>query len=386
MRCKRLLCLVIALLTLCTACCNTHLPPETTQQQLLGNRVDEPLLISEASPANGESVSLVGEYVEAFLKDYHFGKGPETVSSKNDVNLHKGPLYKDITFSWSCAEECDSFTLAYATDEAFSDVITVETEKPKVVVSGAFVGTTYFWQVVTHTDAGDNYSPIYSFQTAQTRRIIYLEGVSNTRDIGGGYTADGKYRIRQGMIYRGGNLDSITGKAMTKAVEVYKIKTDLDLRSSGSETDNMLYTDKSPILIDGVQYINIPGVSYSSALPFSATMAKELEVFTKEENYPVYFHCLAGRDRGGTLAFLLGALLGMSEEELLSDYELTYLTDKAYAAGDMRGHNNMTLFLESFDMLEGETYQEKAQTYWKGVGLSQEQLDTFYRIMLDEVK
>ena len=383
MRKMQLFSLLLAACLLLVACVQTEAPPETTQP-VLGHRIDETVLISNISPASGETVSLIGEYAAIFLEDYHFGKGPETVSKQNTVSLRKGPLYNDLTFSWECTGDYTGFTLAYATNKNFSDALTVETEEPTATLSNAFVGKTYFWQVVTHTTAGDNYSPVYSFQTALTRRIIYLEGVSNTRDIGGGYTEDGKHRIKQGLIYRGGNLDQITGQGMKKAVEIYKIKTDLDLRSKGSETDNMLYTDRSPVLYDEIQYINIPGVSYSSALPASSAMRSELEVFTKPENYPIYFHCLAGRDRGGTLAFLLGALLGIPEEELLADYELTYLTDKAYAAGDMRGHNNMIAFLDGFRKLEGETTQQKAQTYWKNIGLTQEQLDTFYSIMLEE--
>lgn len=37
----------------------------------------------------------------------------------------------------------------------------------------------------------------------------------------------------------------------------------------------------------------------------------------------VYFHCHGGSDRTGTLAFLIEALLGVSESDLSKDYELT---------------------------------------------------------------
>ena len=37
----------------------------------------------------------------------------------------------------------------------------------------------------------------------------------------------------------------------------------------------------------------------------------------------VYFHCHGGADRTGTLAFLLEALLGVSESDLSKDFELT---------------------------------------------------------------
>lgn len=37
----------------------------------------------------------------------------------------------------------------------------------------------------------------------------------------------------------------------------------------------------------------------------------------------VYIHCMVGADRTGTLAFLLEALLGVSESDLSKDFELT---------------------------------------------------------------
>ena len=42
-----------------------------------------------------------------------------------------------------------------------------------------------------------------------------------------------------------------------------------------------------------------------------------------ENNYPIYFHCNAGADRTGTLAILIEALLGVSEEDITKDFELT---------------------------------------------------------------
>lgn len=376
--------LISFLLTLClllTACTQTGAPAESTRQQA-GILEEGAITLSNVTPAPNETVSLLGDYAEAFLEDYYFGIGLDTAAKNNEIYLKTGPTYRYVTFSWECDIESTGYTLTYSMDPDLSDARTLETNTQTVRVPGLYVNTTYYWQVTVNTADGAEYSPVYTFQTADTPRTFYLDGVVNTRDLGGYLTEDGKHRVVQGMIYRGANLDGITGEGMKQATEIFGVKTDLDLRSSGS--DNMLYTDKSPILMGQVQYINIPGVSYSSCLPISVTMRNELEVFTNPDNYPIYFHCAAGRDRAGTLAFLLNALLGVPEEKLLADYELTYLSSMAYAAGDMRGHNNMVNFLYNFQMLEGETTQEKAQTYWKNIGLTQQQLDTFYSIMLED--
>ena len=41
------------------------------------------------------------------------------------------------------------------------------------------------------------------------------------------------------------------------------------------------------------------------------------------EGRSVFFHCAGGADRTGSLAFLIEALLGVSESDLSKDYELT---------------------------------------------------------------
>lgn len=378
---KQLFSLLLVLFLLLTACAQTGAPGESNQQQV--EILEEGTIsLSNVTPAPNETVSLLGKYAEAFLEDYYFGIGPDTVAKNNEIYLKFGPTYRYVTFSWECDIESTGYILTYSRNPDLSDARTLETNTQTVRVPGLYVNTTYYWQVTVNTADGSEYSPVYFFQTADTTRTFYLDGVANTRDLGGYLTEDGKHRVVQGMIYRGANLDGITGDGMKQAIDIFGVKTDLDLRSSAA--DKMLYTDKSPILMGQVQYINIPGVSYSSCLPISGTMRKELEVFTNPDNYPIYFHCSAGRDRAGTLAFLLNALLGVPEEKLLADYELTYLSNKTYPAGDMRGHNNMMAFLENFHRLEGETTQEKAQTYWKNIGLTQEQLDTFYSIMLEE--
>ena len=38
----------------------------------------------------------------------------------------------------------------------------------------------------------------------------------------------------------------------------------------------------------------------------------------------IYFHCKIGTNRTGTLAYFLEGLLGVSQEEKLQDYELSY--------------------------------------------------------------
>ena len=58
------------------------------------------------------------------------------------------------------------------------------------------------------------------------------------------------------------------------------------------------------------------------------------------EGKPVYFHCIYGADRTGTLAFLLESLLGVGENELAKDYELTSFSYGLESAPRRRGPKN----------------------------------------------
>ena len=60
---------------------------------------------------------------------------------------------------------------------------------------------------------------------------------------------------------------------------------------------------------------------------------------TNQNHESVFFHCTIGTDRTGTIAYFLEGLLGVSEEDRLRDYEMTYyfgLTNRS------RFHNTLS--------------------------------------------
>lgn len=337
-------------------------------------RVDNKQLLSQITPCQGETISTVAKELETFLQGHALGKGlavAETVTKD---------IYQPVTFSWECSKANNGYTLRYATTRDFSDVTEVQTDEPEVQVDSLFTGCVYYWQVVTHMDSGDNYSTVFSFNTAQTPRIIDISGVYNTRDFGGYMTTDGKHRVKQGMVYRGGQLDGMKQEGKTKALDVYGIKTDLDLRR-----EKEVLMNGSP-LGNSVNYYNISVIDYNGAYTHPDEMRDAIGVFADAANYPIYVHCAVGRDRTGTLLFILGNLLGVQEESLYADYEITYLTPKTYKKGDMTGHNSFVDFLKKFQAYEGQTLQEKAESYCKSIGVTQEQIDAIRSVILEQVQ
>ncbi|MBR0400330.1 MAG: tyrosine-protein phosphatase [Mogibacterium sp.] len=148
-----------------------------------------------------------------------------------------------------------------------------------------------------------------------------IGGVYNVRDIGGAKTRSGK-RVREGLIYRSGNLNSISKKGKVILKNELGIRSDLDLRRKGEGGAGK----KSAA---GLKYIHISSKAYEGVYQKKSgrkALIKSMKVFTKEKNYPVLFHCVAGRDRTGTLAMVLEGILGMKKKDIFRDYELTYLS------------------------------------------------------------
>ncbi len=339
--------------------------------------MDKKQVISERFPGNNETVSLVNDIVEDFLIGYTFGKGLTVADARtNDLGVNV-----PVTLSWESSVKNIGYTLIYTTKQDFSDAVKIETAEPKVELKNLFVATTYYWQVVTHTEKQDYYSTVFCFTTMDTPRFLSVDGVYNARDLGGYLTEDGQYRVAQGKIYRGARLDGITGQGRNDLKNLYNVKTDFDLRDS---TDNGALIGQSSPVGDSVKYINIGGVGYLGSLG-SEVFRDELLTCMQAENYPIYIHCSAGRDRTGILMFHLGALLGLPKETLLADFEMTYLSATSYAKGDLAGHDKMVEFIKRFENLEGEMYQQKAEKFWLSNGITAEQIQAFRDTMLEKV-
>ncbi|MBR5279835.1 MAG: tyrosine-protein phosphatase [Clostridia bacterium] len=116
-----------------------------------------------------------------------------------------------------------------------------------------------------------------------------------------------------------------------------------------------------------------------------------MRVFANLDNYPIYFHCAMGRDRTGTLAFVIEALLGASETDLRMDFELSALSVKGCAGyavingyGDQRNAiNNLYAYIKTF---QGADLAEKTENYLLGIGITAKEIQTIRNLMLEEVK
>lgn len=168
-------------------------------------------------------------------------------------------------------------------------------------------------------------------------RNISLQRGYNYRDLGGWNTESGK-TIKYGLIYRGGRTNEFSVSDKAVFTSYLKIKSEIDLRNAyddGGQTTG--------ILGEGTFYLKAPILQYSYIFPSFSLNGREFdsnspiqikrifEFLADESHYPLFFHCNAGADRTGTLAFLICGSLGVSVEDLTRDFELT-----SFSSGGLR--------------------------------------------------
>lgn len=242
-------------------------------------------------------------------------------------------------FSWS-DDGSEYYTVYFSDNAEFEDAVTLVSDDEEITDAGFFMpGKTYYWKV--EGDSGFSETDIF-LTLDMPIRIIEAEGVNNVRDIGGWKTGDGR-TVKYGMLYRGGQLngyagmDAMTDKGKYVFDKILNIKSELDLRrpgkDDGGQSECWWNAEDNYLKVSLPQYSCIlPEFEGSESggskfKPESLEAIKNIFKFLSDENnYPIYFHCNAGADRTGTLAFLINGLLGVSYEDLTRDFETTSFT------------------------------------------------------------
>lgn len=254
------------------------------------------------------------------------------------------------------------------------------------------IGTTYYWAVSCVYGDTVCRSGTASFTTDGTApRNLYVDGVTNVRDMGGWPTVDGGY-VRQGLLIRCGRLSAnnngkpeITNKGIQTMAEELGVRCEIELRKTtpnyqgiteyGGRTDSPLGADNASYVICPLSYdgnVLTNPVNKDSIRTVFATLADE-------SNYPIIFHCSIGTDRTGMIAYLVNGLLGVSETDLLCDY----LFSNFGRIGSSRATTGISkLYPLTIKSYEGASLSEKIYNYLsKEIGIPTGQLDSIIRIL-----
>ncbi len=305
-------------------------------------------------------------------------------TTKSDLSLPKRN-----TFTWLCngdgiiaheieVSECPRFT------ENVLHFI-VQKGQQEALIHSLKANTKYYWRVVgTDCQARPISSAIASFTTKdEIPRWIFVDGVSNVRDMGGWTTKDGR-RVRQGLVYRGGEMRihmMVTSEGIRFLERELRLRSLLDLRGSGElAKDSNHGSSLSPL----VRWHNTPISGYAGCATGAQKelYAKAFRIIIEPTNLPLYTHCWGGADRTGTLIFLLNATLGVKDDDLLRDYELTSLSLWGSRSRETEQFKSLDAFLET--LAPDQDYQAKAVAYWKAAGITDKEIETLKEMFLEK--
>ncbi len=363
--------------------------------------------IVAVTPSDGQEVYLTNDVMTDWIKNYEPTSSEQFAEQTKMKDLYF--MKESITLSWSDKKACEYYVLFVDMNSDFSSAESYMTTKSEKNLSDLFVNTEYFWKVVGYKNGEKaTVSKTFKFVTASTPRTIVIEGVSNTRDIGGYDSLFGK-KVKQGLVFRCARPENITALGQQQATEKYGIKTELDLRGgypfvSGISSEEEICRENlengspfgksvkyvyywAPTYVGGNYGLNNNIISKTHlANENDRQFVRYMKLFADEANYPIIFHCAGGRDRTGTLACILNALLGVDEQDLYIDYETTYLSklgteDSPVIPSKVTDFETILDYLNAFD---GENLAEKAENYLLTFGMTKDEINSIRNIMLEK--
>ena len=350
--------------------------------------------ISLLLPQEGETVSLLTEGQREYLstptaKRVENFDDPLVRARLASIDWNPAP----VVFAWDGVDWDANPGVLEIRRESDGRIVRREDVSPRTrnvfPVYNLESGTAYSWRV----NVAGNVSPWGHFRTEPGPRLLSVEGVPNFRDLGGRIGFGGR-RVRQGLIYRSGcanrtstatafpGAPMITEKGRNTATGQLGIKTDLDLRGE-KECKGL---QASPFG-SSVKWEHVPSGCYhwmTNSFEKDA-VAKCFRTVNDPDNLPLVFHSISGQDRTGTLAFILNALLGVSEPDLSLDWETSVFFNPAtgWFSRKLRYEVMLRMFDEAF---EGATLQNKVEQYVLSCGVTKEEIEAFRKRMLCETK
>ncbi len=249
-----------------------------------------------------------------------------------------------VELSWKPEDKQPAVFLCTGTrrEDALQKVPVDGAKNGRLMISGLDPFVRYYYHLV---DESGNRQVI-------SERRVFLEGAVNFRDIGGYMTSDGS-EVKWGKVFRADGLARLTSDdyQLLKQIgikRVFDFRTPPEADESPDrlpETDAMTYVHL-PVThgkFDFVDAMNRLKKGDSSWLTpdfmvngyirniedFAGVWGEVINYLADVESPPIVFHCTGGKDRTGTCAALILLMLGVPEETVIEDHQLSniYIAD-----------------------------------------------------------
>lgn len=303
-----------------------------------------------------------------------------------------------VDFTWTGSGR----TLVYSTDPTFETSVSTSVTSSPCQIYNLIPGVEYYYKVLA---SDGTVIKVSSITPIGPLRAMKLSGVKNVRDLGGWESSSFKHSdgtpmtIRYAKLYRGAQLDNLSNSSTNRQafLNATGVTVDMDLRgysggnSGSSSTSNPLGFERTQtpphydnlkvcqFMINGSQN-DVTASLYRQALKDIITHLQNGEV--------IFFHCIGGADRTGTLAFMIESLLGISETDMNIDYELTSFNDTRQRTNT--GNRPFKTFVKNmknnYAPVDDKNDIHTAVYKWATTGdnsLTAEQIDTLRELMLE---
>lgn len=235
-------------------------------------------------------------------------------------------------------------------------------------LNNPYLGEHFYWRGGSDLETIVD-SPVHEMTVSSLcPRVCYVDGVTNVRDVGGydsSLVSGGK--IRQGLYYRGANLNSLTSEGLSTLYDQLGVRTEIDLR----DADHYRPYVKG---FESIAYYN-PRMSGGDRFAEYADEYKTVfELVSRAAESPVYLHCQAGADRTGICTFMLLTVCGVSYHDVAFDYLWTNFSTMGPRHLDSGDPNDTDVFNRWYERLgnfEGETKAEQAKSWIMSKGVSE---------------